>query len=180
MTKHIPNLLTISRIAVSLPLLFLAPFSPAFYICYSWCGISDILDGYLARKTNSLSKWGAVLDSLADFALIGIVAAVLLSTCTWKPWMYFAALLILFVRLASVAVGFIRFRRLGTVHTWLNKLTGSLLFLSLYFIEAVEFGAVFLCLCLFAGISALEELLIVSTAETWNPNQRHLCFKSKK
>ncbi|HGH0401081.1 TPA: CDP-alcohol phosphatidyltransferase family protein [Clostridioides difficile] len=40
-----------------------------FWICYFWCGISDILDGLIARKLRQQSGIGAKLDSIADFIL---------------------------------------------------------------------------------------------------------------
>ena len=54
--KRIPDIITFLRIAAAVMLLFTTPFSIIFYLLYSWCGFSDILDGYLARK-----KDGAVI-----------------------------------------------------------------------------------------------------------------------
>ena len=49
----VPNLLTVARIAGSAVLLLVTPFTAAFYIIYTLTGVTDVFDGYIARKTNS-------------------------------------------------------------------------------------------------------------------------------
>ena len=70
--KLIVNGLTFSRIIMALALLMIVPFSRAFYLVYTYCGVSDGLDGWLARKTHSESKFGAKIDSLADLVFVGV------------------------------------------------------------------------------------------------------------
>ena len=53
------NAISIFRIAASIVLLFCPVFSPAFYACYIMAGLSDMLDGFVARKTNTASRFGA-------------------------------------------------------------------------------------------------------------------------
>ncbi len=83
MSYTIPNLLTLLRIAL-IPLLFIVYFSSIKYamplaaILFILAGITDWLDGYLARKLNQTSAFGAFLDPVADklivvFALVMIV-----------------------------------------------------------------------------------------------------------
>lgn len=66
MTKHIANILTSCRILGSILLLFFPTFSVEFYIIYIFCGFSDMTDGTIARKTNSVSRFGSRLDTVAD------------------------------------------------------------------------------------------------------------------
>ena len=68
--KHIPDLLTVSRILFSLVLLFVRPMSGIFYLVYLLCGISDMVDGAVARKNGNVSKTGAAFDSAADCVFI--------------------------------------------------------------------------------------------------------------
>ena len=70
MMKHLANILTIFRIFGSILLLFFPAFSFAFYITYLLCGFSDMADGTVARKTNSTSKFGSQLDTIADFFFV--------------------------------------------------------------------------------------------------------------
>ena len=55
------------RILVSAVLLFCPVFSPIFYVLYLIAGLSDMADGIVARKTNSVSEFGSRFDSIADF-----------------------------------------------------------------------------------------------------------------
>lgn len=64
------NIITAVRIVCSIALLFFPGFSPAFYTLYIVAGISDILDGTVARKTGTISEFGSKLDTVADFVLI--------------------------------------------------------------------------------------------------------------
>ena len=67
MTKEkLPNLITALRIAGTAGLIFAQPLTPLYFVIYTLCGLSDVLDGWLARHTGSASDFGARLDSLAD------------------------------------------------------------------------------------------------------------------
>ncbi|MBQ1334162.1 MAG: CDP-alcohol phosphatidyltransferase family protein, partial [Clostridia bacterium] len=60
------NIITGTRILLSIALLFCKAMSPVFYTLYIAAGISDILDGAIARKTNTVSDFGSKLDTAAD------------------------------------------------------------------------------------------------------------------
>lgn len=68
---NIPNILTIFRLLL-IPVFLTVFFSSSpNYLLYSTlifltAGVTDILDGYIARKYNLVTKWGTVLDPLAD------------------------------------------------------------------------------------------------------------------
>ena len=66
--RQIPNALSALRLVCTFGLLFAAPMKTAFFILYSVCGVSDVLDGFLARKMRCTSELGAVLDSIADLS----------------------------------------------------------------------------------------------------------------
>ena len=68
--KNLANIITGSRIAGAVFMLFTAPFSLLFFICYTFCGFTDILDGMASRITHSESRAGAALDSLADLIFL--------------------------------------------------------------------------------------------------------------
>ena len=66
MKRQIANIITGCRIFGSTLLLFFPAFSLSFYITYTLCGFSDMIDGTIARKTNSTYKFGSQLDTIAD------------------------------------------------------------------------------------------------------------------
>ena len=75
--KSVANYISISRIVISLALLITKPLSPIFLFIYLIIGLSDILDGYIARKTCSTSKLGEKLDSMADMIFDVILIIIL-------------------------------------------------------------------------------------------------------
>ncbi|MGB1236521.1 MAG: CDP-diacylglycerol--glycerol-3-phosphate 3-phosphatidyltransferase, partial [Planktomarina sp.] len=88
---NIPNILTIVRLgfAVALPLIFLYVARPyadwAAVIVFVSVALTDWLDGYLARAWNQTTKLGAMLDPIADKAmvLIALFALVALNGMHW-------------------------------------------------------------------------------------------------
>ena len=60
------NIITGIRIVISAVLLFCPVFSPAFLALYITAGITDRIDGAVARRTAAVSEFGARLDTAAD------------------------------------------------------------------------------------------------------------------
>lgn len=73
--KRLPNLLTLLRMLGAAALIGLDVQRPAFWIIYALCGLSDMLDGHLARRLHAESALGGRLDSAAD-GLFAVVCAV--------------------------------------------------------------------------------------------------------
>ena len=166
--KQIPNIVTGIRIILSLTLLFIEPLSVAFILIYLLAGISDMLDGVLARKMHVTSKLGALLDSVADATLIFVLLAIIIPYFIWPAWVICWIALIVIIRLSSLLIGFFKYRAFAFLHTYANKITGLALFCFplLYWLWGLNVMAIVLC-CL-ATISAIEELLINATSNTLN------------
>jgi CDP-diacylglycerol--glycerol-3-phosphate 3-phosphatidyltransferase len=98
MRLNLPNLLTLVRIVVIplVVLLFLLPLSwarPAAAFVFVFAGITDYLDGYLARRLNQTSGFGAFLDPVADKLMVS-TALVLLVMADPNPLMAILATII--------------------------------------------------------------------------------------
>jgi len=95
----IPNILTYLRI-VLIPvfvLIFFLPFdwvNVAVTVIFGVAAVTDWLDGFLARKLNQTSRFGAFLDPVADKLIVG-VALVLLVQANPNFWMAIAAAVII-------------------------------------------------------------------------------------
>ena len=70
MIKNVANILTGFRVLGSILLMFVPVFSAVFYSIYLLCGLSDMIDGTIARKTNSVSDFGSKMDTVADIVFV--------------------------------------------------------------------------------------------------------------
>ena len=114
----------------ALCLLFCNPASAAFWVVYGLCGISDVLDGSLARTLHAVSKAGAVLDSVADICFVVCCAIKLVPFLQIPTWLWIWAGVIFLIKLANQVPALAVYKRPCFPHTLANKLTGLLLFLS--------------------------------------------------
>ena len=167
----LPNFITALRIVGTLFLLFTNPFSVVFYVIYTFCGITDVLDGWIARKTKSTSEFGAKLDSIADL-LFYFVMGIKIFPVLWEKlptdvWCMVGVILLL--RAASYLVAAVKYRRFASLHTYMNKLTGLVIFTIPYFIR--ESFAVTLCKVIagIAGIGSIEELIMHISSKDYQP-----------
>ena len=129
------NILTATRMILSVVLPFLPPLSAAFFILYALCGLTDMVDGTVARHFGSTSRFGALLDSIADIVFV-IASAVRLFPVLYPllpAWWIYPVIVIVVVKLASFVAGFIKFRKPCFLHTYPNKLAGAVVFLLPFF-----------------------------------------------
>ncbi|MBO4426933.1 MAG: CDP-alcohol phosphatidyltransferase family protein [Bacteroidales bacterium] len=125
-----PNIITTLRVLGAACLLFCNPSDSAFWVVYGLCGISDILDGYLARKLHAESKTGAVLDSVADICLVACCAIWLIPVVHIPTWLWIWAGVIVAIKIVNQASALIVYKGFRFPHTAANKLTGFLLFIA--------------------------------------------------
>lgn len=87
--KHLPNLLTAARLALA-PYLFLLMFRHRYSTIiplFILIGITDVVDGFLARRYGASSRLGAYLDPIADKVLLSGTFLVLALTGAIEPWL---------------------------------------------------------------------------------------------
>ena len=173
---NIPNCITAARIAGTVVLLFLTPLTGAFFILYTLCGFSDILDGWIARKTNATSEFGAKLDSIADLLFYALVIIKLLPVL-WRilpVWIWYVVGGVVLVRLAAYLTAALKFHRFASLHTRMNKITGAAVFLLPYFL--VFPCAVVYCFIVvgIACLSSVEELVIHIARKEYHSNMKAL------
>jgi cardiolipin synthase (CMP-forming) len=162
--KYIPNCITVFRFICSVLLLFIKTFSPEFFILYILCGISDVLDGFIARKTHTVSHTGQILDSCADAVFFISMLVIYFRTLTLPVPVTAAVLVICALRLSSLAAGFIRWHKPALLHTYANKAAGFTVFcFPLLYVFLPR--AAYVIVCLITGFSAAEELVINLTSK---------------
>ena len=171
-----PNCITALRIAGTVVLLFPAPLSAAFFLIYTLCGITDILDGWIARITHSTSELGARLDSIADLLFYAVTIIKLLPTL-WKLlpiWIWYIVGGILLLRIASYITVAVKFHRFAAAHTRLNKISGAAVFLLPYFLIFPCATAYCVFLCAVTLVAAVHELTQNVVQREYHTNMKSL------
>ena len=163
MTKHIANILTGCRIFGSILLLFFPAFSLDFYITYLLCGFSDMVDGTIARKTNSASKLGSQLDTIADLIFVAASLFKLLPAIHIPRWLWIWGSMIAVIKISNIVWGYISKKQFMSAHTIMNKVTGFLLFLLPLTISFVELKYSAVVVCSIATFSAIQEEYYIIT-----------------
>lgn len=183
MIAALPNALSVLRILFAI--LLLVTRNPAeFTVCYLICGISDVLDGWAARRWRLESRLGAKLDSLGDLAFGAVIFYLIYSRNPhlldgWIPFFIGGVVL---VRAVNVVITRLRFRQWGMLHTWGNKAAGLLLYLLLpvcILLRKVPIGIAVVLLAA-AYLSAAEETVILLVAKQYQPNRKSLFIQEKE
>ena len=128
---QLPNIITLLRIAGSMGLLFCDVMGVAIWIIYGLCGISDIVDGWLARKLKCVTKKGALLDSLADICFVVCCAWKLLPILELPQWLWLWAGVNVAIKVVNQIFALVMYGRFCFPHTLANKATGFLLFIAI-------------------------------------------------
>ena len=162
MAKHLANILTGCRILGSILLLVFPAFSVAFYITYLFCGLSDMIDGTIARKTNSTSQFGSQLDTIADFFFVVASSVKLLPVIHIPGWLWIWGGVIAVIKISNIIWGYVSKKQFISLHTIMNKVTGLLLFLLPLTVSFVELKYIAIAVCSIATLSAIQEGLYMT------------------
>ena len=151
------NIITGFRVLISIALLFCPVFSPVFYMLYLIAGLSDMIDGTIARRTNTVSGSGERFDTVADFVFVVVCLIKLLPMISMSIWLWVWIVIIALIKIINIISGCIAQRKLVAVHSVMNKVTGVLLFvLPLTFpIVPLKYSA--LPVCAVATFAAVQE-----------------------
>lgn len=162
MTKELnigstPNIITIIRAIGAFGLLFFGVDSAAFWVIYLACGISDMLDGALARKYHCESKTGALLDSLADIVFVACCCIKLIPALAFPNLLWIWALVIVLIKVINQISALVIYKKCVFPHTIANKVTGFLLFVGIPVTFFVESLIPIIIIAIFATFAAIQE-----------------------
>ena len=155
--KNIANIITGFRIVFSIAILFFSPLSPAFYVLYSAAGLTDMIDGPVARKTNTVSEFGAKFDTMADFVFVAVCLIKLLPILDIPIWLYIWIAVIALIKVINIISGFIKQKKWIAPHTVMNKVTGALCFLLPYTLSFIDLKYSAIVVCAAATFAAIQE-----------------------
>ena len=159
--KQIANLITGSRILFSLLLLFIPLSSAWFYILYLFCGFTDMIDGAMARKMGSVSPLGARLDTASDFLFLLVCLIKILPLLKIPAWLWGWIIVISLIKIGNILFVFLQKKKLLSIHSVFNKITGFSLFLfplSLFFWKST-YSIVIVCVT--ASVAAIQEVCLI-------------------
>ena len=163
MKNQVANIVTGCRIVCSVSLLFLPLFSLGFYVVYLLCGFSDMIDGTIARKTNSTSEWGAKIDTAADLVFVTVSLVKMLPTINIPQWLWIWAVVIAMIKISNIIWGYVSEKRFIALHTVMNKITGLLLFLLPLTLSFAEVKYSSIVVCSIATFAAIQEGVYIAT-----------------
>ena len=178
---NVADVITLLRIFGTLLLFFFTPLTKSFLFLYALTGLTDVLDGWIARKTKTASDFGARLDSIADLIFYAVILVrilpILVSTLPSEIWYVVAA--VLCIRISAYITAAIKYRRFASLHTYLNKCAGFAVFLIPF--SLVTGHAVPFCWTVAAltAVSSLEELIIHLRNKDYSPAEKSIFIRKK-
>lgn len=159
------NALSALRVVLSVALLALPALSPTFLALYATAGLTDMLDGFVARRTGTESELGAKLDSAADLTFAVACLAKILPTVAVPAWLWAWVAAIAVVKAVNVASGLVMRKRLVMLHTTANKVDGFVAFLVPFAIPKFGVVAPSIPACVVATFAAIQEGHLIRTGQ---------------
>ena len=160
MKLDLPDILSLSRVVGAVLLLFTTPLSLLFLAVYGYCCITDVLDGFLARRSRSENRQGQILDSTADIVLTICLLACLIPFLPWEGWMITWIAIIAVIRIISLGIGSMRFGQIALLHTYGNKISAFLRYLAPFLLAFIDLTPMMVVLCTITTLTSLEDLCI--------------------
>lgn len=151
------NSITSIRILISILLLFCPALSPTFYTLYFVAGFTDMIDGTVARKTNTVSEFGSKLDTIADIVFAFVCLVKLIPIMDVPHWLYVWIVVIASIKIINFISGYVLQKKFMAVHSVMNKVTGVLLFALPMTLPIIDLQYSAIVVCLVATLAALQE-----------------------
>ena len=155
--KSLPNAISALRFLGAVCLLFFGVESCAFWAIYFVCGLSDMADGYLARRLGCESKTGAVLDSLTDLVFVACCCWQLIPVLMFPQWLWIWAGVIVAIKVINQISALVMYKKFVFPHTVANKVTGVLLFVGVPLTVFLESIVPMVIVAIVATFAAIQE-----------------------
>ena len=165
MKIRIANFITGTRILCCVALLFCQAFSLSFFGLYLAAGLTDMIDGPVARKTGTVSELGAKLDTAADFVFVAVCLWKLLPSLAVPLWLWIWIVLIVLIKMINMISGYVIQKSFVAIHTIMNKVTGILLFILPLTLPIVELKYSAPLVCAAATFAAIQEGHFIRTGK---------------
>lgn len=185
LSYKIINGITIYRIIAAPLLIYLAYIKNLdifkWLLCISF--MTDLIDGYLARRFKVTSIIGSKLDSIGDD--LTIVAAIIGAFVFRYQFIIeeiIPLLILLGLFIIQNTLAFIRYRKMTSFHTYLAKigaiLQGAFFILIFFFIEPLYF--LFYTAAIITGLNLIEEIIMILMLPKWEANVKGIYWILKR
>ena len=124
-----------------------------------------MIDGTIAKKTEAVSKFGARLDTVADFVFMFVCSTKLLPLMHIPVWLWIWIINVAVIKFFNIALVFIRKKKLISIHSVLNKATGFTLFLLPLSLTFVETTYSIVTICVLATIAVIQEVYFIAKGQ---------------
>ncbi len=184
--KSLPNLLSIIRLLLVPVLWVFAVLKMPVYVGVGLviAGLTDALDGIIARKFGLVTEYGSKLDSIADVSVI-VSAVFWILLLTPGIFLDHAVLLSVWIAIeaSGIVVGWIKFRRIANLHLYSAKAGGvaGYVFVTIAFIFGYNeplFYIAYITL-LISSVEALALLLLCSGVDEHMKSIVHVYRKGR-
>ena len=155
--KSLPNAISALRFLGAVCLLFFGVESCAFWVIYFVCGLSDMADGYLARRLRCESKTGAMIDSLADLVFVICCCFKLIPALAFPKWLWIWGGVIVAIKVINQICALVMYKKCVFPHTIANKVTGVLLFVGVPLTLFLESIVPMIVITIVATFAAVQE-----------------------
>ena len=155
--KSLPNAISALRFLGAVCFLFFGVESCAFWVIYFVCGLSDMADGYLARKLGCESQVGAMLDSLADLVFVICCCFKLIPALAFPKWLWIWGGVIVATKIINQISALVMYKKCIFPHTIANKVTGVLLFVGVPLTVFLESIVPMVIIAVVATFAAVQE-----------------------
>ena len=157
-------MITLSRIPMAVALPFVQSSPAVFWTLYLLCGLSDVLDGAVARSTGTVSLLGEKLDTIADIIFVAVWMLLFIPAIDVGRWLWIWTGVIALIKVVNVISGLAMKKGFVAKHTPANKATGILLFIlpMVILLEVIKVPYIVL-VCLLATFAAIQEGHLIRT-----------------
>ena len=154
---NLANAITTVRILCSAAILFCNALTPTFFALYVAAGVSDIADGWVARRTNTASEFGSKFDTAADMAFVIVCLIKLVPAVNIPVWLIVWTGAIACIKIFNIVSVYAEKRQFAAVHSTMNKVAGALLFALPLTLTVIDIKYSAPIVCTIATFAAIDE-----------------------
>ncbi len=154
---NLANAITTVRIMCSAAILFCKALTPTFFALYVAAGVSDIADGWVARRTNTASEFGSKFDTAADIVFVVVCLIKLVPVVSIPVWLIVWTGAIACIKIFNIVSVYAEKRQFAAVHSAMNKTAGALLFALPLTLTAIDIKYSAPTVCTIATLAAIDE-----------------------